>query len=335
MVILQSNNGIKNNFVSSASEAKVRINIRDGDAKYINTNATEISTYWFVDCEYYGQTNDYTFNYNFTKPNTTSTVEALIVASLEPLTTTSAPTTTTTTTVAPITTTTTKVSPPSPSKNGTDISSNSTTIKPIVTTTKNPISLTTTSIKSTTPTTTSKPVQTNSSMEHHIYAKDLSLPFVCINSSVIPLNPDKVYGYFHKQVKVRGMLQNIIYVISVCVIVIGFIVTIAAPISNIIVDGTNWIKRWDLLSLNVTCHGTGPITRCLQYYQEHYNITGNETCDDGIKMESCNFSIRHYFLDSNVYTILMILKNDISTEIYPLTVNIYKGKLKSMLYTVY
>ncbi|XP_044598562.1 uncharacterized protein LOC123274867 [Cotesia glomerata] len=290
LTIEQPNNTATNEYISSASEAEILIKLRKGDTDYIEANATAITTYWFVDCKYYGQTNDLSFRFNFTKPETEASLEALVVASYDPPTTV-APTTSTTTT----TTTTTTSAPPS---NGT-IPSNSTTT---TTTTTTPKSIVTTTLK---PTVTTP--STNSSTNATIGFKNISLPYVCVNTSLVPPDPKKTYGYFQRQIKVR------------------------APIKNITVEGTNWIKPWDLLSLNVTCHGSGPFYKCLQYHRGNYNITGNETCDNGEKLNSCNFSISHYFLDPTVYTILMILKNDVSVHVYPLTINIYEATAKPQL----
>lgn len=98
-----------------------------------------------------------------------------------------------------------------------------------------------------------------------------------------------------------------------------------APIMNISVEGTNWIQPWDMLSLNVTCKGSGPFNKCLYFHRGKYNVTGNETCNTKDNLYSCNFSIIHYFLEPSIYTILIILDNDVSKQIYPLTINIYKG----------
>lgn len=98
----------------------------------------------------------------------------------------------------------------------------------------------------------------------------------------------------------------------------------SAPI-EISVEGTDWIQPWDLLSLNVSCNGTGPFTKCLQFIQGKYNVTGNETCDSTELLYECKFGIGRYFLEPSVYTILIILKNDLGTTIYPKTINIYQG----------
>lgn len=182
MSVLQSNHSVGNNYVSTAMETEMKIDLRKGDGDYIRTNATELSIFWFVDCKYYGQTNDYVFHYNFSKADTTSAIEALIVASYDPLTTPAPSTTTTTTT---------------PASNGTTSApSNSTT-----TTTPKPVTTT----KSPATTTAVNPVtQANTSVNDDNDARKMGLPFVCINSTIIPPDPKKTYGFFHKEVKVRG-----------------------------------------------------------------------------------------------------------------------------------
>lgn len=290
--IVQSNKTVENTYVSSASEAKMMIALRKGDLDFLTQKATAISTYWFIDCKYYGQTNDLSFVYNFTNPNVLHTVEALVVASYDPPTTT---------TVLPPTTTTVQTTT-TPVPNATTPSTNVTTAvttTPLPTTTTpstTPIIVTTTAV-----TTTPRVNNTDTNISN------ISLPYICSNSSIIPPDPNKTYGHFQRKIDIR------------------------APITNVSVEGTNWIQPWDMLSLNVTCKGSGPFNRCLHFYRGDYNITGNETCDDGVQLHSCNFSILHYFLEPSVYTILVILKNDVSNHISRLTINIYKVTTKPQL----
>uniref|UniRef100_A0A0C9QXJ7 TMEM130 protein n=1 Tax=Fopius arisanus TaxID=64838 RepID=A0A0C9QXJ7_9HYME len=268
--ISQSNHTLTDSYVSSAAESKIKIDMRKNDEDYIIKNATSISTYWFVDCKYYGQTNNFTFGFNFTRPDETKSIEALVIASHEPPTT-----------VPPTTTSTTPIPP-----------SNITTAKPTTTTTSKPTS-------------TLKPSWQNySSID---LGKNISLPYVCFNSSSVLADPKKTYGYFHRDIYVR------------------------APIRNITVEGTNWIKPWEMLNLSVSCQGSGPFFKCLEVHPGTYNVTGNETCDDGEQITTCNFSIVHFFLKANVYTILVILKNNVSTTVYPLTINIYEVTAKPQL----
>ncbi|XP_076644216.1 uncharacterized protein LOC143354205 isoform X2 [Halictus rubicundus] len=294
--IIQPNKTVGDEYVSSATEANVTINMRKGDVDYLK-NATTVSTYWFIDCTYYDQTTDFNFLYNFTNPDTSHVIEALVVASFEPL-----PTVLPTTTVATINTTV-----PFSTTEPNVIISNTTTERVVTTvmsdaaaTEKLLLTTSPTSLPIQIPTTTLVPNATNANV-------NIPLPYICSNSSIIASDPEKTYGYFSKKVNVR------------------------APIMNITVEGTNWIQPWDMLSLNVTCKGSGPFYKCLDFHRGKYNITGNETCNSVDHLRSCNFSIIHYFLEPSVYTILIIMNNDVSKEIYPMTINIYKVTTKPQL----
>ncbi|EGI68417.1 hypothetical protein G5I_02930, partial [Acromyrmex echinatior] len=282
----QANKTIAGEYISSTNETKLMIDLRKGDYDFIMQKATTILTYWFIDCKYYGQTNDFAFVYNFTSPGITYEVGALVIASYDPPTTTTiAPTTT----VAPVNVTT--VAP-----NITTTKSNGTLVTVIT------LPITVTSVKPPMKSTIALPINTST-----IEPTNISLPYICSNTSLIPPDPKKTYGYFYKKIHVR------------------------APVSNISVEGTNWIQPWDMLSLNITCKGSGPFSKCLQFHRGKYNATGNETCDVNPDLPSCNFSILHYFLEPGVYTILIILNNEVSTQIYPLTINIYKVTTKPQL----
>lgn len=297
ITITQQNRTLQDTYVSSVSEVKMKVNIRKGDYDFLKEKATSISTYWFIDCKYYGQTNDLSFTYNFTSPNVAHTVEAVVVASYDPPTTT---------TVLPLTTTplATTVAP-----NTTVLNSNVTTAEAVTLSIVDNKTSATTIMEATemvtTPkiilSTTVKPISNNTAFSN------ISFPYVCSNSTIIPPDPNKTYGHFTTKINVR------------------------APIMNITVEGTNWIQPWDMLSLNVTCKGSGPFYKCLQFHRGKYNVTGNETCDNGDHLHSCNFSIIHYFLEPSVYTILVILNNDVSKQVYPLTINIYKVTTKPQL----
>ncbi|CAK9814189.1 hypothetical protein ANTPLA_LOCUS8104 [Anthophora plagiata] len=290
--IKQSNKTLMDTYVSSTSEANVTINIRKGDMDYLRKTTT-VSIYWFIDCKYFGQTNDLNFLYNFTNPDTSHVLEALVVASYDSPETTVLPETTTSliTTIIPSKTTVSNITILNTTAEEmvtSSIPNNSIIIKPTV------ASMVT-------------PIPSNDVMNTSISSVNISLPYICFNSSIIPPDPNKTYGYFTKKIDVR------------------------APIMNITVEGTNWIQPWDMLSLNVTCKGSGPFNKCLYFYRGKYNVTGNETCDSGDHLHSCNFSIIHYFLEPSIYTILIMLNNDVSKQIYPLTINIYKVTTKPQL----
>lgn len=53
---------------------------------------------------------------------------------------------------------------------------------------------------------------------------------------------------------------------------------LAAPVSNVVVNGNNWLQHGDILNLSVSCNGSAPFTYCFQIHTGEYNVTGNETC---------------------------------------------------------
>lgn len=172
-----------------------------------------------------------------------------------------------------------------------------------------PLNITTISTMSTSSTTTSITHVTPSSNTPNKTLPILgnaTFPFVC--ESLIEPDLNKMYGYFQREIKIR------------------------APISKLSVEGSTWIQPWNSLSLIISCNGTGPFNKCIKIHVGKYNVTGNETCnEDSEILDTCKFSFNHYFLDALEYTVLVILSNDVSTEIHPVAVNIYKLTPKPQL----
>lgn len=184
--IIQSNKTSIDTYVSSTSEANVTINIRKGDMDYL-MKATTISIYWFIDCKHFGQTNDLSFLYNFTNPDVSHMLEALVIASYDSLITTVLPSTT----ISPITTTipfnktvqNNTISNITKEEIASAVISNNLTIKLISMVTEMPLNDTASNISD---------------------INNISLPYICSNSSIIPSDPNKTYGHFTKKIDVRG-----------------------------------------------------------------------------------------------------------------------------------
>ncbi|XP_031787515.1 A-agglutinin anchorage subunit isoform X2 [Nasonia vitripennis] len=293
ITIEQSNQTVSTEFVASSEVAKISVNLRKGDLDYITKAATSITTYWFVDCKAYNQTNDFTFVHNFTNPKSFHTIEALVVASFEPPTTTTVAPTTTSTTPSPVPTT------PKPSNN-TDTNSTTTTT---TTTTTTPTPTTTPTLPTTTIAPRNSTVLSNATVP---LLANATFPYIC--NSILDPKPNTTYGYFQREVKIR------------------------APISKLSIEGSTWIQPWNSLSLSISCNGTGPFYKCIEIHLGKYNVTGNETCSqDSDKLETCKFNFEHYFLEPLEYTVLIILGNEVSKEIHPVAVNIYKLMPKPQL----
>jgi len=96
------------------------------------------------------------------------------------------------------------------------------------------------------------------------------------------------------------------------------------PIHNVTVVGDVMLKHGKLVDLDLNCTGTGPWLYCWHIMEKGYNITGNETCDDPqIMKRTCEFPILWYFRTSDTYNFLIIIKNDVSTNISVVPVTIY------------
>lgn len=184
VTVNQANKTIAGEYISSTNETKLTIDMRKGDYDFITQKATAISTYWFIDCKYFGQTNDFAFVYNFTSPGLTHKIEAVVIASYDPPTTTTMLTPTTTT--APVNVTTVTPSNVTTNSNETHVT---VTLPTTVTSTKPTIK----------PTTTALPIDTGT-----INVVNMSFPYICSNTSFIPPDPNKTYGYFNKKIHVRG-----------------------------------------------------------------------------------------------------------------------------------
>lgn len=186
------------------------------DADYVKS-APSLLSYWFVDCVYYGFTQDLKFDFNYTDPDNIHVVEALVVADFTPLlptttvkpstttkatTTTSKPTTTTPTTTKPTTKTTTTTSKPSTA---------TTTIKPNVTTVIPPvasISMTTAQHLVKREVTFALPMKNSTSkvmvkVNGTLVPYNGSFPYIC-NNTQVTVDPTKSYGYFTEVIDVKG-----------------------------------------------------------------------------------------------------------------------------------
>ncbi|XP_046660633.1 melanocyte protein PMEL isoform X2 [Homalodisca vitripennis] len=292
MNLTQNNKSVENNDVSSAAEVTHWISFSDPDEEFLAENATLIQTFWFVDCIYYGATSDLSFRYNYSDAvDKTRSVEALVVASFDPIpspTTTQAPTTTTstTTTLAP-----------------------STTANPQTTTTT---VATTTKVVTTTVATPSNNitavVEPNLKMGTNVSEIPI-LPYVCLNTSIVPPDPKKTYGYFSSRVNVK------------------------APVNNVVVSGGNsfWLQHGDILNLSVSCNGSSPFLYCFKITEGEYNVTGNETCTQHMLITDCQLTLPRYFHNPGSYTVLIIITNEVSKKITPVGVNIYEVKKHAQL----
>ncbi|XP_067007546.2 uncharacterized protein [Anabrus simplex] len=279
-------NGTRNTdgFVSNAAEVSHKISLSPPDFTFLAKNATSIFTYWFVDCVYYGYSTDFRFLFNYTEMRSYN-VEALVVASFDEIPDTTVPPLTTT--LEPISST--PVSPDHSNVTSLAASPNSTSVDFLSSVTEVNYILT----KNTSVPYTSKygTIFNNETVK---------LPFVCLNSSIIPRDITKVYGYFRRELFVK------------------------APITNVILKGKQWLPAGEVFHLDIFCNGSGTFFHCMKIKPGVYNITGDETCASELSSEKCFMKLVHYFREPSTYTIVAIIRNDVSQIVMPFAIRMYE-----------
>ncbi|XP_022184542.1 uncharacterized protein LOC120348881 [Nilaparvata lugens] len=330
MVLEQNNSSLPltgDTYVASDAPLTHTVSLAQPDDSFIAASATRVVSYWFVDCVYYGMSTNMSFTNSFAGASgQTKVIDTLVIVSYDnttDVTTTTPPPTTTTTTPATTTSTTTAASHTNVTTtekgktttiSTTAVSLNVTTHIPLVMNVSTPSNSThDDQIKSNDLSSAVQPTPAQPEPSHSLYelGRNYSgagiVPFVCLKNAEIPLNPNNTYGYFSRSIKIRDPVENVSFV------------------------GTNWLKQGEMLNISGSCSGSGPFRNCVQMYPGSYNITGHETCEGEQILSDCRFVIRHYFKRADAYKLVVIISNDVSKKITPLTVNIYKVKKQPQL----
>lgn len=103
------------------------------------------------------------------------------------------------------------------------------------------------------------------------------------------------------------------------------------PLANVTVTGRNWLQQGDVLNLEVQCSGSPPFEYCYRTSTKPFNSTGNETCEVWHPIPTCQFRITRYFFEAKPYTILIVMRNQVTLINKEITVNIYNVKKQSQL----
>jgi hypothetical protein len=154
-----------------------------------------------------------------------------------------------------------------------------------------------------------------------IRKQSVEQPFVCFNQSSVAPDPKKTYGYFNKQVTVKGKRCGFHNFCSQFTVKF-----LPAPIDNVSFNGKTWLQHGEVLNLEIKCTGSPPYQYCLKFHPGEYNITGNETCTRYLNETQCNFSIVHFFVNADTFSILVILENQVSKTINKVGINVYQGE---------
>lgn len=347
--LIQNNKEIAHDKYVAVNEELVHlVHLNEADERLVQTNATSLDTYIFVDCQYRNVTKDLSFTHTYTDLNAEHLIEVLVVVSFDPaviVPSTSGPPTSGNGTGSNSTSgaaqnklsteilkNLTEASNSSNSANSTlkleeinvqEIRPNqlsTTTTRPTPTTlatsvdNKSVVSSSTTSFlpsqpsqsvssltslpQAAAPTVRSTISTTTSALPPPIIT---NFPYVCNNSSTVPPDLHKTYGYFSKKVKVEAAIKNVDSV------------------------GKTWLPHGDMLSLEIKCNGSGPFTFCVQYISGAYNVTGKERCVHTIvNRDQCSFHIEHYFSFPQQYTLVVVIENNVGKVVTPMGITVIK-----------
>ncbi|CAL1271274.1 unnamed protein product [Larinioides sclopetarius] len=110
-------------------------------------------------------------------------------------------------------------------------------------------------------------------------------------------------------------------------------VTVKDPIFNISINGNTYLEHGQLLDLDITCNGSGPVEYCWKVLPPKGNYT-NLTCSDLDTATNCAFPILYYFRDSGDYLLAIHVNNLVTSLQRDIEVHIYDVSLRPELSTV-
>lgn len=82
LMLTQNDTVVNSTYVSSTLPLNQTIALSESDQRALS-RAAYVQTFWFINCQYIGTSDELSTLSNFTQENSTYTVEALVVASFE------------------------------------------------------------------------------------------------------------------------------------------------------------------------------------------------------------------------------------------------------------
>lgn len=132
---------------------------------------------------------------------------------------------------------------------------------------------------------------------------------ICTNNTRVISDPKKIYGYYQRTVTVEN------------------------PVQNVTVSNNVWLKHGDMCNIKLKYHGTSPFNYCMRVVSNKNETTGiklDVECSDSDwkKTDEMEITYRHFFpKQSNSYTVIFRLKNEVSEVKMPIGVQFYEGEL--------
>lgn len=107
------------------------------------------------------------------------------------------------------------------------------------------------------------------------------------------------------------------------------------PVTFVRVTGDSWLRNGAMLHLTMQCNGTGPWNYCVHIEPGHYNVTGNETCDNGpVLYEACGVSYTRYLPKNSSYTAVFVVTNAVSRRVATVSISVNVDDVPQLSYYI-
>ncbi|XP_035227414.1 uncharacterized protein LOC118199631 [Stegodyphus dumicola] len=105
------------------------------------------------------------------------------------------------------------------------------------------------------------------------------------------------------------------------------------PFTNFNISGNTYLQHGQLLDLDITCNGSGPVDYCWKILPPKENET-NLSCIEPVSANECSFPIIYYFHESGDYMLAIYVDNLVSSVQRNIEIHIYDVSLRPQLSTV-
>ncbi|XP_042908746.2 uncharacterized protein [Parasteatoda tepidariorum] len=105
------------------------------------------------------------------------------------------------------------------------------------------------------------------------------------------------------------------------------------PFFNVNISGNTYLEHGQLLDLEVSCNGSGPVDYCWKLLPSSENQT-NLSCSDPATSPECTIPILYYFRNSGDFQLAIYVSNLVSSMQRNVQVHIYDVSLRPQLSTV-
>uniref|UniRef100_A0A182XBN4 CCAAT-binding factor domain-containing protein n=1 Tax=Anopheles quadriannulatus TaxID=34691 RepID=A0A182XBN4_ANOQN len=299
LMLTQNDTVVNSTYVSSTLPLNQTIALSESDQRALS-RAAYVQTFWFINCQYIGTSDELSTLSNFTQENSTYTVEALVVASFEKYEHDDNDVHAYTSYNDIIHHHTchyyqhyTQVDHQHDKVAG-DIILPDVSKETVMEASPN-----------------QDPFLRIAKKSDRFYnLEDARQPYICDNSSMVAPDPKKVYGYFQRTF------------------------TVQHPIARFNVSGQQWVRQGQPVDLVFQCSGTPPFEFCYNLNHGQHNMTSNETCKsewEPSHTAECRYKIHRFFFTNDQYSIVIFVRNRVSNYFTQIGIQFYENQPKSQL----